>query len=81
MKMRTRSKARGTLKVPELTMCSDTEDDELRPRQRKRNNAIAAPLRAGGTSKYFRRNSNQFPSIASKTLAARKSRAGNKGRK
>ena len=27
------------------------------------------PLRAGGTSKYFRRNSNQFPSIASKKFA------------
>ena len=81
MKMRTRSKSRSSIVVPESIMCSDTENDERRPWQRKRNHAIAAPLRAGGTSKYFRRNSNQFPNIASKTLAACKSRAGNKGRK
>ena len=79
MKMRTRSKARRVYVEPEAIMCSDVEDDEPRPRQRKRNPAITTPLRAGGTSKYFRRNSNQFPSIASKTLAARKSRAGKKG--
>ena len=76
MKMRTRSKARRAYVEPEAIMCSDVEDDKPRPRQRKRNLAIATPLRAGGNSKYFRRNSNQFPSIASKTLAARKSRAG-----
>ena len=81
MKMRTRSKARRVYVEPEAIMCSDVEDDEPRPRQRKRNPAITTPLRAGGTSKYFRRNSNQFPSIASKTLAARKSRAGKKGTK
>ena len=80
MKMRTRSKALRAFVQPDPGMCSDTEDDELRPRQRKRNHAIAALLRAGGTSKYFRRNSNQFPSIASKTFAVRKARAG-KGRK
>ena len=81
MKMRTRSKARGSFVIPDPRLCSDTEDDEPRPRKRKRNHAIAAPLRAGGTSKFFRHNSNQFPSVASKSLAARKSRAGNKGRK
>ena len=71
MKLRTRSKAIRAYVEPEPVMCSDTEDDEPRPRQRKRNHAIATPLRAGGTSKYFRRNSNKFPSIASKTFAAR----------
>ena len=81
MKMRTRSKARRTLVIPEPDICSDVEDDEPRPRQRKRNPVTKTPLRAGGTSKYFRRNSNQFPSIASKTLAARRSRVGNKGTK
>ena len=79
-KMRTRSKTRQPV-LPDPVLCSDTEDDESRPRQRKRNHTIATPLRAGATSKYFRRNSNQFPSIASKTLAARKARAGSRGRK
>ena len=81
MMMRTRSKARRVYVEPEAIMCSDVEDNEPRPRQRKRNPAITTPLRAGGTSKYFRRNSNQFPSIASKALAARKSRTGSKGTK
>ena len=80
MKMRPRSKTRQ-LVIPASIMCSDSEDDEPRPRQRKRNHTIATPLRAGGTSKYFRRNSNQFPSITSKTLATRKARAGNRGLK
>ena len=79
MKMRTRSKDRRTLVIPEADICSDVEDDEPRPRQRKRNPVAKTPLRAGGTSKYFRRNSNQFPSIASKKLAVRRSRVGKKG--
>ena len=81
MKMRTRSKALPNIVVPDSLMCSDPEDDEPPLRQRKRNHTIATPLRAGGTSKYFRRNSNQFPSIASKTLAARKARVCKKGTK
>ena len=76
-KMRTRSKSSKQV-LPEPVICFDTEDDEY-PRQRKRTLAIATPLRAGGTSKYFRRNSNQFPSIASKKFAARKAQAGKKG--
>ena len=79
MKMRTRSKARPTFVIPDPDICSDVEDDEPRPRQRKRNPVVKTPLRTGGTSKYFRRNSNQFPSIASKTLAVRRSRSGKKG--
>ena len=62
-------------------ICSDVEDDEPRPRQRKRNTANATMPRAGGTSKFFRRNSNQFTCVASKALAARKTRAGPKSRK
>ena len=80
MKNRTRSKARKVT-IPAPIMCSDFEDEERRPRPRKRTHSSPAPLRAGGTSKYFRRNSNQFPSIASKKLAARKGRAGSRGRK
>ena len=76
-KMRTRSKSRKPV-LPEPVICFDTKDDEY-PRQRKRTLAIATPLRAGGTSKYFRRNSNQFPSIASKKFAARKAQASKKG--
>ena len=81
MKLRTRSKAIRAYVEPEPVMRSDTEDDEPCPRQRKRNHVIATPLRTGGTSKYFRRNSNKFPSIASKTFAARKTRAGEKSTK
>ena len=56
MKMRTRSKARRTLVIPDPDICSDVEDDEPRPLQRKRNTVTKTPLRAGGTSKFFRRN-------------------------
>ena len=41
MKMRTRSKARRAFVEPDPVMCSDVEDDEPRPRQRKRNPATA----------------------------------------
>ena len=80
MKMRTRSKTRQPV-IPDSIICSDTEDEEPRPRQRKRNHTIATPLRAGATSKYFPRSSNRFPSVASKALAACKARACNRGRK
>ena len=80
-KMLTRSNAWKAFKMPqaESIVCSDPEDEEPRPRQRKRTHANATPLRAGGNSKYFRRNSNQFPSIASKKLAASNDRAGSRG--
>ena len=51
MKMRTRSKARRSFVIPDPNICSDIEDDEPCPRQRKRNHAIATMPRAGGTSK------------------------------
>ena len=73
IKMRTRSKARQSFVIPDVNMCSDVEDNEPRPRQRKRNPAIATMPRAGGTSKFSRRNSNRFPCVDSKALAARKS--------
>jgi hypothetical protein len=55
-----------TLPVP--SMCSDPEDELPRPQLRKRNRAGPFPLRAGGHAKYFRRNSNHVPSVASKGL-------------
>ena len=79
-KIRTRSKSQKVI-IPPPVMCSDSEDEEHRPRPRKRTHASPAPLRAGGTSKCFRRNLNQFPSIASKKLAARTGRAGSQGQK
>jgi hypothetical protein len=80
MKNRTRSKSRK-VSLPEPLMCSDSEDELSRPQPRKRNRASSAPFRAGENSKYFRRNPNQFPSIASKKLAERKSTAGGSARK
>ena len=81
--MRTRNggKARRTLVIPESEICSDVEDEDSRAQYRKRNTVIKTPLLAGATAKYLRSNSTQFPSIASKTLAARKARAGKKGSK
>ena len=76
--IRTRSKA-WKVTIPAPVMCSDSQDDEDRPRPRKRTNASPAPLRTGGSSNCFGRNSNQFPSIASKKLAARQDRDGNRG--
>ena len=46
IKMRTRSKARRSLVILEPNFCSDVEDDEPRPRQRKRNPVIATMPRA-----------------------------------
>ena len=79
-KIRTRSKS-WKVNIPEPVMYSDPEDEKPHPRQRKRTRASTTPLRAGGTSKYFRRNSNHFPSIASKKLAVRRGRAGSRGSK
>jgi hypothetical protein len=62
-------KVRRALVVPEPYICSDVEDDDHRHQIRKRNTVIKTPLKAGATAKYLRRNSTQFPSIASKTLA------------
>ena len=65
-----RSKSRKVV-IPEALMCSDAKDELPRPQRRKRNHASPAALRAGKHAKYFRRNSNQFSSIASKKLMAR----------
>jgi hypothetical protein len=80
MKNRTRSKSLKVF-VPEPLLPSDSEDKESRPQPRKHKRASPAPLRAYGHARYFRRNSNQFPSIASKKLAVRKGKAGRQGRK
>ena len=52
MKMRTRSKARPSFVIPDADICSDVEDDEPRPRRRKRNPSMTIMPRAGGTSKF-----------------------------
>ena len=79
MKNRTRIKSRKVV-IPEALTCSDSEDELPRPQPRKHNRASPAPLKAGGHSKYFQRNSNRFSSIASKKLAQRKSTAGGRAR-
>ena len=53
MKMRTRSKARPSYVIPNADICSDVEDDEPRPRQRKRNTANATMPRAEGYFQIF----------------------------
>jgi hypothetical protein len=56
MKNSTRSKSRKVV-VPEPLILSDSEDEEDRPQQCKRNRASPAPLRAGIKAKFFRRGS------------------------
>ncbi len=80
MKDRTRSKSSKVI-VPEAVICADTEDKPPRPQPRKRDRAGPAPLRAGGQAKYFLRNSNRFPSIASRKRTACKGQTGGRGRK
>ncbi len=75
IKNRTRSKSRKVV-VPEPLLPSASEGKGPRPQLRKHSRASPAPLRAGGHAKYFRRNSNQFPIIASKKLAVRKTYQG-----
>ena len=78
MKVLTRSKSQKVV-IPqaEALICSDAEDELLRQQQRKRNHASPEALRArralaGEHAKYFRRNSNHFPSVASQKLTARR---------
>ncbi len=80
MKNHTMGKSRKVV-VPEPLTSSDSEDEEHRPQQCKRNRASPAPLGAGGKAKYFRRCSNQFPVMYSETVAARKAKAGGWGHK
>ncbi len=80
MKNGTMSKSRKVV-VPELLIPSDSEDEEHRPQQCKCNRASPAPFRVVGKAKYVRRCSNQFQVMSSKTLAARKAKAGGRGRK
>ncbi len=71
MKNHTMSKSLKVI-APEPLMPSDSEDEEHRPQQCKRDRASPATLRAGGEAKYVRRGSNQFPIMSSKTFASRK---------
>ncbi len=80
MKNGTRSKSRKVV-VPAQLLPFYSEDEEHRPKPRKRNRASPALLRAGGHARCFRHNSNQFPSIASNKLADRGGKAGLRGRK
>ena len=80
MKNSTMSKSRKVV-VPEPLIPSDSEDEEHRQEQCKRNRASPGPLRAGRKAKYVRRSSNQFPVMSSKTFASRKAKAGGQGRK
>jgi hypothetical protein len=51
-------------------MSTDPEDELPRQQPRKHIHASPAPPTAGGYTKYFQRNSNQFPSISSEKLTA-----------
>ena len=67
--------------LPEAVMPSNSKYEKPRLHRRKRTNPCPGVLRAGGHAKDFRRNSNQFPSAASKPerLTGRRGRAGSHG--
>ncbi len=67
----TKSKSRKVL-IPDALMYSDPEDELPRLQQRKHTHTSPALPSVDGHTKYFRRNSNQFPSVANKKLTASK---------
>ena len=71
VKDRTRSKSKK-YNIPSAIISSDSEDEMPRPPRRKRAQRGSCAIRAGVNAKFIRRNSNQFPSTASKKLQARK---------
>ena len=75
VKDRTRSKSKKYVIPTSLTL-SDSEDEMPRPSRRQRAKRGSGAIRAGVTAKFIRRNSNKFPSTASKKLQTRKGRAG-----
>ena len=75
VKDRTRSKSKKYVIPTSLTL-SDSEDEMPRPSRRQRAKRGSGAIRAGVTAKFIRRNSNKFPSTASKKLQSRKDRAG-----
>ena len=75
VKDRTRSKSKK-YNIPTSLTLSDSEDEMPRPSRRQRAKRGSGAIRAGVTAKFIRRNSNKFPSTASKKLQSRKDRAG-----
>ena len=75
VKDRTRSKAKK-YNILSSIVPSDSEYEMPRPSRRQRAQRGSGAIRAGVTAKFIRRNSNQFPSTASKKLQTCKGRAG-----
>ena len=75
VKDRTRSKSKK-YKIRWAIIPSDSEDEMPRPSRSQRAQRGSGAFRAGVNAKFIRRNSNQFPSTASKKLQTRKGRAG-----
>ena len=73
VKDRTRSKSKK-YKIRWAIIPSDSEDEMPRPSESRRQRAQrgSGAIRAGATAKFSRRNSNRFPSTASKKLQTRK---------
>ena len=78
VKDRTRSKSKK-YNIPSAIIPSDSEDKMPCPTRRQRAQRGSGAIRAGVNAKFIRRNSNQFPSTASKKLQARKRRKGPAG--
>ena len=77
VKDRTRSKSKK-YNIPTAIIPSYSEDEIPRPPRRKRALRGSGAVRAGVNANFIRRNSNQFPSTASKKLQARWGRAGSR---
>ena len=75
VKYSTRSKSKK-YNIPSAIIPSDSEDEMPRPSRRQKAQRGSCAIRAGVNAKFIRRNSNQFPSTASKKLQASKGRAG-----
>ena len=73
----TRSKSKK-YNIPSAIIPSDSEDEMPRPTRRQKAQRGSGAICAGVNAKFIRRNSNQFPSTASKKLQARKGRAGSR---
>ena len=73
----TRSKSKK-YNIPSAIIPSYSEDEMPRPSRLQRGQRGSCAIRAGVNAKFIRRNSNQFPSTASKKLQARKGRAGSR---
>ena len=74
VKDRARSKSKK-YNIPSAIIPSDSEDEMPRPTRRQRAQRGSGAICAGVNAKFIRRNSNHFPSTASKKLQARWRRA------